>query len=277
MLKSLLRGMRFRSGLSYNLLAILSTIYSASISGNHNPLKIFLIIMFMLFSIRLAFLVNNLYDVKEDKKHPEGVKKNPFIYLNNEEILKAKMIVIVIAICSIAIFHLIFQIFSATLLYAFLLLLDIIYSAPPRLKEKPPFDLFSHSLYFGSLLVFIPLLLYHIRIDLKLASILVGVSLISIAMELGNHISDYEYDKRAGVKTFSTRFGEGFSNIVLKVSYLLGISFLLATIFITLTPLVLILIFLIGLVYSLNSLFLSKTCGIVVNVIMIFYIIISML
>lgn len=265
--------MRFKSGITYNVLAILSTVYAASLTNDYDTIKILQVSIFMLFTIRIAFLINNLYDIREDRINPKGVIKNPFIVYNENMLYGFKIASFALALLATILIHLTYMITLITAVYGFLLLLDIIYSAPPRLKEKPPFDIISHSLYFGSLLVYPPLLIFGIAIDLKLIKLLLGISLLSMSMELGNHISDNDYDRSANIKTFSTKYGIKKAKLVFKITYTLGILLLANTVIENLISLVMILIILILTIYKLDEDLLNKTCGIIVNGILILNII----
>jgi 4-hydroxybenzoate polyprenyltransferase len=160
----------------------------------------------MLVSVSLylgfAFAINNCYDVDTDIV--SGKKINPVASGAMGE-KRAKMISYAIAASGL--------LFTWTslrdgfVIYSLMTLLAYAYSAPPRLKGLPAFDMISHGLFFGSLLF-----LFGASVSGSLSSehavLASSVFLYSCLFELKNHIEDFEHDRRAGIKTTAVRLGE---------------------------------------------------------------------
>lgn len=242
------------------------------LSQSFDLIQFIVVSFFMLFSIRIAFLINNLYDIAEDKLHPLGETKNPFTCCNEDELKWAKIITFLLAFTFIVLFYVIYRDPLTSLLYAFLISLDVSYSAPPRLKERPPFDIISHSFYFGSLLIALPLSIFGVNVSFNILKLLVGVSFLSMSMELGNHISDYEFDMEAGVKTFATKYGPKTSKYTFYLTYLTGTLTLTNLLIENFVILIIFLFLLVILVSKTNLATLNKSCSLITN--MIFFILI---
>ncbi|MHA2322607.1 MAG: UbiA family prenyltransferase, partial [Candidatus Thorarchaeota archaeon] len=79
--------------------------------------------------------------------------------------------------------------------------LSYLYSAPPlRLKSRYPFDILSHGFFFGALILLFPVIVFG-PITNAVLLLTVSVFFLSILIELWNHISDYESDMKAMLKT----------------------------------------------------------------------------
>lgn len=149
------------------------------------------------FFVWYAFSINNCFDVDTDSLNPDKAKKNPIIS-GELSFWEGVAISVVLALLGTAIA-------SRTntlmfVLYLLMTLLATIYSAPPRLKARPIVDVLSHGLFFGGL----PFL-YGASMDGRISGIealmALSVTLYSFALELRNHLGDYESDLKAGLKT----------------------------------------------------------------------------
>lgn len=168
------------------------------------------VLLFLSSSLMLGsiFGINNVTDAEVDKKNPRTMRwgHNP---IARGEIDKKSVVLLscLAAIVGFTIYLFAFH-FKALALLSFMLFLGLIYSVKPiRLKERPPLDVLSHGLYFGTL----PFLI-GARINGELSSEILLLSMIffniSVMYELWNEVLDYEYDREAGVKTLATIFGK---------------------------------------------------------------------
>lgn len=203
-MNSILKLFRVGDGLVYDSLVIWSLIYLILIL---RKIDITVIIAGLLvwMSVRIAFAVNVITDIKEDSLNPNGIRKN-ILLANTELIYIAKLLVGSIVLMSLLLATIIFQPI-AVLLYLIQLGLCITYSVPPRWKTRPPLDLIAHGFFFG---VGIPLVIFYaLNVELSLPTMLLIASIFfySMCFELGNHIRDYHYDLAAGLKTSAIIMG----------------------------------------------------------------------
>lgn len=203
-MNSILKLFRVGDGLVYDSLVIWSLIYLILIL---RKIDITVIIAGLLvwISVRIAFAVNVITDIKEDSLNPNGIKKN-ILLANTELIYVAKLLVGSIVLMSLLLATIVFQPIAA-LLYLIQLGLCITYSVPPRWKTRPPLDLIAHGFFFG---VGIPLVIFYaLNVELSLPTMLLITSIFfySMCFELGNHVRDYHYDLAAGLKTSAIIMG----------------------------------------------------------------------
>jgi len=160
----------------------------------------------MLVSVSLylgfAFAINNCYDVDTDIV--SGNKINP-VASGGIDGKRAKMSSYAIAASGLLFTWTFLR--DGFIIYSLMTLLAYAYSAPPRLKGLPAFDMISHGLFFGSLLfLFGASVSGHLSGEhTVLAS---SVFLYSCLFELKNHIEDFEHDRKVGIKTTAVRLGE---------------------------------------------------------------------
>jgi 4-hydroxybenzoate polyprenyltransferase len=163
-----------------------------------------------------AFSINNCFDVDTDSLNPNKVKKNPIA--SGELSFEGWLILfITIALLGMVIASKTNPVMFAV--YLLMILLATIYSAPLRLKARPIVDVLSHGLFFGGL----PFL-YGAAVDGRISGIEVlialSVTLYSFALELRNHLDDYESDLRVGLKTTPIGFGrEASKRLVMAFSW----------------------------------------------------------
>jgi len=177
-----------------------------------------------------AFSINNCFDVDTDSLNPAKAGKNPIA--SGELTLKEGLVLS--ALLAMAGTGLAFAVNrGAFVVYSAMMLLATLYSAPPRLKGRPVVDVLSHGLFFGGL----PFL-YGALADGNLsraeALIAMAVTFYSFALELRNHLEDYESDLKAGLRTTPTVIGRARSELLVEVFSLLAIG----TVLYTVSPLV---------------------------------------
>jgi 4-hydroxybenzoate polyprenyltransferase len=165
-------------------------------------LNLFPLLVSVSLYLGFAFAINNCYDIDTDIV--SGKKINPVASGAMDE-KKARRISYAIAVSGLLFTWTFLR--SGFLIYSVMTLLAYTYSAPPRLKGLPVFDLISHGLFFGSLLF-----LFGASVSGRLSSehavLASSVFLYSCLFELKNHIEDFEQDRAAGINTTAVRLGE---------------------------------------------------------------------
>jgi 4-hydroxybenzoate polyprenyltransferase len=156
-----------------------------------------------LLYISFAFAINNCFDVKTDSRGKK-IKYNPLaggmISFRDGIIFS-----IIIALIGIAVASSLPA--TAFVIYITSVFLALIYSAPPRLKTKPPLDLVSHGLFFGTLPFLFGLYASNGAV-LTHIPVLFSLFFYSCFLELRNHIEDYENDLMTDTVTSAVRFGK---------------------------------------------------------------------
>ncbi|MDV3104370.1 UbiA prenyltransferase family protein [Thermococcus waiotapuensis] len=177
------------------------------------------------FFVWYAFSINNCFDVDTDSLNPVKARKNPVV--SGELTLKEGLVLSgLLATAGMALAFTLNR--EAFAVYALMTALATLYSAPPRLKARSVVDVLSHGLFFGGL----PFL-YGALVDGSLsrteAWITVAMTFYSFALELRNHLEDYESDLKAGLRTTSVVIGKGKSEALVDIFSLLAIGIVLYT------------------------------------------------
>ena len=167
-----------------------------------------------------AFSINNCFDVDTDTKNPAKVRKNPIA--SGELSLKAGLLLSALLATAGTGLALTTNL-KAFAVYLTMILLATAYSAPPRLKARPIVDVLSHGLFFGGL----PFV-YGAIVDGNLSEVevlmAIGIAIYSFALELRNHLGDYESDLMAGLKTTPIAIGKARSELLVEVFSILAIA-----------------------------------------------------
>lgn len=215
-ISAMMKNTRFLDGRAYMALigfALLLNIKNAS------PVAEALAFLAGVLYVLYAFSINNCFDVDTDSANPEKMHKNPVA--SGELSFRAGVAFSLALITAGLALSLLINRASA-LTYALMALLATLYSAPPRLKARPVLDVLSHGLFFGGL----PFL-YGALVDASLTReellISAAITLYSFALELRNHLEDYESDLRADLRTTPIAIGR-------ELSEGLVVAFSLATI-----------------------------------------------
>jgi 4-hydroxybenzoate polyprenyltransferase len=202
MMKAMLKNTRIPDGRAYIGIGLFGLLI------NHaNFVKSIIVLISIVLYVAYAFAINNCFDVDTDILNPRKRGKNP---IANEELsFKAGLI----SSALLAIFGITLSYFvgkEAFLIYTLMVILATLYSAPPRLKARPVVDVLSHGIFFGAF----PFM-YAAYIDSALsreeALIAVALLLYSFAMELRNHLEDYESDLKANLRTTPIIIGKDLS------------------------------------------------------------------
>lgn len=168
-----------------------------------------LVILFLAF----GFAVNNCFDIKEDKHRDDKI--NPLaergMKFKNSFILSALPGLLGLALSSI------FE-WKVFLLCLIAVIVSFFYSAPPlRFKGRPIIDLISHGFFAGVFWFLLPLLFFRAELNLFHYLILSYIFYISLILELRNHLEDFDFDKKAGLRTSVCVFGKNFSEKLLRL------------------------------------------------------------
>lgn len=187
--------LRIRNWRGYFLIATFGFIISEGFLHPFTEIFVFYLMTFLYLGF--SFSINNYFDVKEDKLNIS--KKNPVATgeLSSKNALLFSAILTVSGIILSAFFGP-----KVFLFYLVLTLLSLFYSSPPlRFKSRFLLDIISHGLFFGVLLILLPLIIFNF--ELTQFHYLIGFSIFyfSVILELRNHLEDYESDKKAGLKT----------------------------------------------------------------------------
>ncbi len=168
-------------------------------------LGLFRLLPLVFFYMSTAYLTNNIFDAEGDRLNPHKAGRNPFAQnlLRPEEGLAALLLIVL----SSLVFAVRLYGSEGFLVYAAALVIVIFYSAPPlRFKEKPPFDLLSHSLFFGVLPLLIGYYAGEGRATLN-PLLMLAIAIYSIQLELRNEIEDFTADMLASYRTTAVLFG----------------------------------------------------------------------
>lgn len=173
------------------------------------------IVLFMISLVSylgFSFSINECSDVKEDLINP--LKKNP-VAKGNVKLKNALAFSLILAAIGIAATIPFGP--TALLFYILISFLTFSYSMPPmRLKSRFILDLVSNRLFFGILLFFLPFFLFGSQITAQDGVIASSIFYASVMIEFINHIQDYRWDKKAGIKTTVTELGPEFSQNIVK-------------------------------------------------------------
>jgi len=222
-------------------ISVLITLLGFILSGGYlqSPTSIALFLALLFFYLGFGFSINWCTDIKEDLISP--IKKN-LVATGEIKLKNAILFSLILAAAGIAA-----SAYFGTIALLFYLLMTLMahyYSSPPiRLKSKVIFDLISHGLFLGSMLYLLPFFLFGSEIKTIDWLIALSITHFSMIVELGNHLKDYKWDKKAGIKT--TVVYISLKNALLLEKALvwsLPITLLLASFYLN-TPLMLLLVF----------------------------------
>ena len=188
-------------------------------------MKISLILPFIvstLLYVSFAFAINNCFDVETDLN---GEKRyyNPVatrsITLKEGLVFSALLAISGILVASVLPAN-------AFVLYVISMLLALIYSAPPRTKTKPPLDLITHGLFFGSLLFLFGLFSSNGNAG-SFTPLVFSIFFYSCFLELRNHIEDYESDLISNTTTSAVLLGKRSAEKIKWIFYALHVACLI--------------------------------------------------
>lgn len=207
--------LRIKAWYAFFLLAILGYVISGGVVMN--PLDILVFVLMMSAYVGFSFAINDCFDVEEDRIKES--KSNP---VADGEITKRGALAFSISLALLGVLFSGWFGFAVFVYFICLTLLSLFYSAPPlRFKTRYPLDIISHGLFFGSLILILPALIFG-SITSAVLLIAVSIFVLSITVELWNHIIDFESDSKAQVRTTACVLGRDKSE---RVARTLGLIF----------------------------------------------------
>jgi 4-hydroxybenzoate polyprenyltransferase len=202
--------LRIRGWYAFLCTAILGFVISGGMTGPVVDILIF----FLMVSVFLgfSFSINDSFDIAEDLQKKS--RSNP---VADGEVSQDQAVTFSY---SLALAGIILSAWFGPFVFIYYLgltLMSFFYSAPPlRFKSRFPFDLLSHGLFFGSLILLLPAIIFG---SLNTGVLLIAISIffLSVTIELWNHIEDYESDMMARLKTTVCVLGLEKSERIAKV------------------------------------------------------------
>ncbi len=159
-------------------------------------LDIFIFVLMISGFVGFSFAINDSFDIAEDQMKES--RKNP-VAEGEIPLRRAKVFSL-----SLALMGLLLSLWFGLIVFIYLMcltFLSLFYSAPPlRFKSRFPLDILSHGLFFGSLILILPALVFG-SFTIQLLLVSVSIFVLSVIVELGNHIIDFESDLKARVRT----------------------------------------------------------------------------
>lgn len=211
MIQAIVKNTRIMDGRSFIGMGLLGML--VSFKNNPDVVDALLFVVSIVLYVAYAFAINNCFDVDTDSLNPQKKHKNP---IASGELSFEAGFITSLAMILLGGMLAYFVSRPAFIIYATMAVLATLYSAPPRLKSIPIADIISHGLFFGAL----PFI-YGAYFDgaLNKAEMLVAVSLFiySLAMELRNHLEDYESDQKANLKTTPILLGKSTSERLVNI------------------------------------------------------------
>ncbi|RLJ00508.1 MAG: 4-hydroxybenzoate polyprenyltransferase [Candidatus Aenigmatarchaeota archaeon] len=206
--------MRIKNWRAYLLISILG--FLLSFGYTNDIIKITAFFIAVSLYLGFSFSINECFDTSEDRlkgtKNPIALGKIKF-----EHGLCFSGILAILGLSLAAVFGM-----NAFLFYLTMILLSLAYSSKPlRLKSRFILDLLSHGLFFGAFLFIFPFIVFSKAINIIHYLIMLVIFYFSIILELRNHISDFDYDRRAGLKTSACVLGKDKSIKVLRFLFML--------------------------------------------------------
>jgi len=177
------------------------SLFGYALSADTLDTRIVIFLASMSLYLAFAFAINNCYDTDTDVLPS---KKNP---VASGEVSKERARAISYLFAASGFLTTLALPWTSSVLYALMLVLAYVYSAPPRLKALPPMDMISHGLFFGAMIFLFGISVAG-TLRLEHLEIALSVFFYSCLFELRNHIEDFENDEKAGVKTSAVLLGE---------------------------------------------------------------------
>lgn len=175
------------------------------------PLLVFLLSTFFIMSF--TFAINNYYDTDSDIKNPRRMNINA---IASGKISKRTGFFLIITFIIISLVVSILYKLEIFFFCTFLLFLGWAYSASPlRIKNRPVLDVIWHFLGFFSYIMWGSLIAGSVGVINWLMAISLGVW--SSVAQVGNHISDYSFDKDSGTRTFAVWAGLDKAKITINI------------------------------------------------------------
>ena len=196
-------------------------ISSLNINVNMTSFLIFVFSTFFIFSF--TFAINNFYDADSDRENPRRKDVNA---IASGKISKKTGLIINILLAIIPLITCIIYKIELFILCFMILFIVWSYSAPPfRLKGRPSMDVIWH--FFGFVLAVLLGSYFSGSINNLILLFSVSLGIFSTVGQLGNHYSDYDYDKSSGTKTFAVWVGLEKTKTAINILTIIHLIFLI--------------------------------------------------
>ncbi|AEH24565.1 UbiA prenyltransferase family protein [Pyrococcus yayanosii] len=222
MLRAVIKNTRILDGRAFIGMGILGL--TMNLSSNLDALRALFLIISLILYVAYAFAINNCFDADTDSVNLVKRRKNPVA--NGELSFRAGILsAVLMAVAGLSLAA--FLGLGELAIYLSMVFLATIYSAPPRLKARPVTDVLSHGVFFGALPFLYGASLDGIMTRQELIMAL-AITFYSLALELRNHLEDYESDLRAGLRTTPIVIGKTASERFVLIFSCISIGLLLA-------------------------------------------------
>lgn len=215
-----LKLLRIKGWYAYLCIAVLGFVIAQGFLGSLFDILVFFVMVCAYLGF--SFAINDSYDVEEDRLH--NFRSNAIVTAEIEQ-KNAIRFSIALGLAGVLL-----SAWFGPMIFLYQLTLTILsfsYSAPPlRLKSRYPFDILSHGFFFGALILLLPVIVFG-PITNVAVFLTVSIFLLSILIEVWNHISDYESDMKAKLRTTVCVLGlEKSKRIAMGLSLLFPITLL---------------------------------------------------
>lgn len=230
LLEGVIRFFRIKDALKWTLISFIGFVLgmaSLSIEIYYLPFLEFVVSTFCIMSF--TFAINNYYDVESDRINPRRRNINAIV---SGHISRKTSVALLLILVLIPLLISIFLSFEILIFCSFLLFIGWAYSAPPiRTKNIPVLDVIWHFIGFFSYVLWGSLIagrsIIGGSIGLLIFIMAISLGIFSMIGQVGNHIKDYESDKKSGTITFAVWAGLGKANISILVLTILHLIVLI--------------------------------------------------
>jgi len=189
--------LRMKAWYAFFLLAFLG--YAISGGVVMNPLDILVFSLMISAFVGFSFAINDCFDVEEDRLKES--RNNP---VASDEITKRRALVFS---SSLALLGILFSGWFGFTIFVYFICLTLLSFF---------LDILSHGLFFGSLILILPALIFG-SITSGVLLVALSIFILSITIELWNHIIDFESDSRAQVRTTAFVLGLDKSERIARI------------------------------------------------------------
>lgn len=220
------RLIRIKDALKWESISFLGFLLGLELKGN-----IFLSFFFFAIStfciMSFTFLVNNYFDAESDKENPRRREVN---VIASGEVSRREAIYVMIILFLLPLLLCTFLKPSLLPFCVLMLFFGWAYSSPPlRIKGRAGWDIVWHFLGFVLIVVWGSLSAGSLSLMQWLVAVSLGV--FSCVGQIGNHIADYEFDKKSGTVTFAVKVGLDRAKRVLNFTTALHLLLLIPLVY----------------------------------------------
>jgi len=226
----LIKFFRIKDALKWTIISFIGFVLGMtvlSIEIYYLPFLEFIVATFCIMSF--TFAINNYYDVESDRINPRRKNINA---IASGQISRNISISLSLILFLIPIIISIFLGLEILIFCSFLLFIGWAYSAPPlRTKNIPVLDVIWHFIGFFSYILWGSLIAGKSIIDGSIGLLIylmaISLGIFSMIGQVGNHIKDYESDKKSGTITFAVWAGLDKANTSILILTILHLIVLL--------------------------------------------------